>query len=168
MTSHADIPTDNQFAISHSRRGVTLIEMLIVVGIIAILAGITFPSATSGIDSIRLASAADSVAAFMGAAVTRAERSQMMLEFTISKPENALYIRGINLEKRLHLADGIVIAAVLPEVPLDPAQPRRFLLYPGGAPPRIGVQLTNPRGGLRTVSLDPVTGVPVIERGPTR
>jgi len=41
----------------NNRRGVTLLEMLIVVALIGLLAGITFPAVTSGIDSLRLNSA---------------------------------------------------------------------------------------------------------------
>jgi len=35
-------------------RGVTIVEMLIVVTIIGLIAGISFPAVTSGIDSLRL------------------------------------------------------------------------------------------------------------------
>ncbi len=146
--------------------GVTLIEMIVVVAIIAIMAAIMFPSATSGIDSIRLASAADSTAAFLSSAVNRVERRQVMIELTVSKPENALYIRAVpNFERRFELPDGIVIVGVLPELQNDDnSAPRRFLMFPGGSPPRVGVRIMNRRGGQRMVSLDPITGVPVIER----
>ena len=150
---------------NNGERGVTLIEMLVVVVIIAVLVGIVFPSAMSGLDSIRLASTSDNVAAFLSAAVNRSERRQQMLELTVSKAENAIILRAVpNYEKRIELPQGIFISAILPDVPTDPDLPRHFLLYPGGAPPRVGVRLANRKGGQRIVSLDPVTGVPVIER----
>lgn len=146
-------------------RGVTLIEMMVVVSIIAVMVAIMFPSATSGIDSIRLASASDSVAAFLNTALNRAERRQMLVELTVSVPENAIYYRHVpDFEKRLQLPDGIHIDAVLPEIPYDNPGPRRFMLYPGGSAPRIGVRIVSPRGARRIISLDPVTGVPLIER----
>ena len=149
----------------NGERGVTLIEMIVVVGIIAVMVGISFPAATSGIDSIRLASAADRVSAFLTSAVNRSERNQVMLELTVSAPENSLYIRAVpNFEQRLVLDESVKIAAVLPEAPIDPAQPRRFLLYPGGAPPHIGVRLINRRGAQRIVILDPVTSAAIVER----
>ena len=150
-----------------NERGVTLIEMLVVVSIVAVMVAITFPSATSGIDSIRLASASDSVAAFLNAALVRAERQQTLVELTVSPAENALYIRHLPaFEKRLALADGVRITGVLPEQPFAAEAPglRRFMLYPGGAPPRVGVRIASAKGAQRIVSLDPVTSAPVIER----
>lgn len=150
-----------------TERGVTLIEMLIVVSIIALMAGIMFPSATSGLDSIRMASAADSLAAFMTSAVNRAERQQVLIEFTVSKVENAVYIRHTpDFERRFEMPDGIRITAVLPEAPVDPALPRRYLIYPGGTPPKIGVRIANARGAQRIVSLDPITAVANVEKVP--
>ena len=43
--------------------------MMIVLAIIGLIVGITFPAATSGLDSIRLSSAAESVASFLNAAI---------------------------------------------------------------------------------------------------
>ena len=150
-----------------NERGVTLIEMLIVVSIAAVMVGIMFPSATTGIESVRLASAADTAASFLASAVNRAERRQVMVELTISRAENAIYMRyPPDFEKRLEIPDGLAIHAIFPEVPIDPAQPRRFLIYPGGAPPRIGIRIGNNKGAERLVTLDPVTGVPIVERVP--
>lgn len=149
----------------NNERGVTLIEMMVVVSIIAVMVGIMFPSATSGLDSIRLASAADSISAFLSSAANRAERRQEMLELTVSRADNTITLRAFpSFEKVYEMPRGITINAVLPEVPLDPAAPRQFLLYPGGAPPRVGVRIANTHGGQRLISLDPVTGVPHIER----
>jgi hypothetical protein len=138
--------------------------MMIVVTLIAIVAGIGFPAVGSGLDSIRMMSAADSVASFLQSSLNRTERRQQMMELTISRTDNALVVAGIDFERRYALPEGVSIAEILPAVPLDPNAPRRFLLYPGGAPPRIGVRLVNQRGAERLISLDPITGVPRIER----
>ncbi len=145
-------------------RGVTLIEMMVVVTLIAIMIGISFPAVGSGIDSLRLSSAADSVASFLQGAVNRSERRQQIMELTISVPDNALILAGENFERRYAPEGGVSIAEVLPPLPVDKRLPRRFLLYPGGAPPRIGVRLVNLRGAGRIVSLDPITGTPIVER----
>ena len=150
--------------LSASERGVTLIEMMIVVTLIAILVGITFPAVGSGVDSLRMTSAADGVATFIQGALNRVERRQQMMELTISRSDSAMALQGFDFDRSYHLPDGVAIAEILPALPIDPTQPRRFLLYPGGAPPRIGVRLVNQRGAERIVSLDPITGIPRIER----
>ena len=149
---------------SASERGVTLIEMMIVVTLIAVMVGISFPAVGSGVDSLRMASAADGVASFLQGSVNRTERRQQMMELTISRVDNAMVLAGVDFERRYKLPEGVGIAEILPAAPMDPNAPRRFLLYPGGAPPRIGVRLVNQRGAERLISLDPITGVPQIER----
>ena len=77
-----------------SRAGVTLIEMVVVVGIISLIVGIAFPAVTSGIDSLRLNAATNSVVSFVNSGLNRAERRQQVVEITISKSENALSMRS--------------------------------------------------------------------------
>lgn len=57
------------------------------------------------------------------------------------------------------MPDGISIEGVFP-APLEIQTPvREYILYPGGTVPPISVHLRNDRGGVRWVSLDPVTYV---------
>lgn len=149
-----------------SQRGVTLIEMLIVVALLGLLVGITFPSVTAGIDSLRLNSATDSIASFLNAGLNRAERLQETVEVEISLKSNTLTLRSSQpgFLRTLELPDGVVIRAVHPDIPVEPELPRRFLIFPGGTVPRIGVELVNRRGVRRIVRVDPITGVPSIER----
>lgn len=158
------------FVSKRAEQGVTLIEMLIVVSLIALLVGITFPSISSGIDSIRLASAADSVAAFLNSGLSRAERLQEVVEIEIRPGQGRLTMRSSRpgFEKTLELPAGVTVRRVLPEILGRPQAPRRVLLFPGGTVPRISVELVNSRGGLRTVRIDPITGVPEIQRGAAR
>ncbi len=155
------------FASKRAEQGVTLIEMLIVVSLIALLVGITFPSISSGIDSIRLASAGDSVAAFLNGGLSRAERLQEVVEIEILPGEARLTMRSSRpgFRKTLELPAGVKVRRVLPEILGQPGAARRFLLFPGATIPRISVELVNARGGLRTVRIDPITGVPEIQRG---
>jgi len=83
----------------------------------------------------------------------------------VSRKENALWMITIEpgFERKLEMPDGVTIQAVLPPLPEDPESPRRFLIMPGGTPPRIGVQVANRKGIARIVSLDPMTGFPRIE-----
>jgi len=145
-------------------RGVTLIEMIVVVAIIGLMVGIALPSIAAGIDSVRLATATTSVAGFLNAAVTRAERRQQAMEIVISPKDGTMtlyssepgYARELKLER-------VRIEAVLPEIPDDPESVRHVLLVPGSTVPGIGIQLGNQRGAHRIVRLDPMTGFPRVE-----
>lgn len=146
--------------------GVTLIEMLIVVALIGLMAGITFPSVSAGVDTMRLNSATGAVSGFFNEALNRADRRQQVVELTISISEKALSLRSTEpgFEKKITLPEGVSIRSILPESAQAEEGPRRFLLYPGGAVPRIGIEIANARNVRRIVRLDPITGVPRIER----
>lgn len=145
-----------------AERGITLIEMLIVMTLIALLAGLSYPSAAAGVEGLRLRSASDSVAAFLDTAIDRASRRQQVIELWISPQDNVLIARSPDLafSRRLELSDTFRITTVLPAAELDPRAPRRFLLYPGGTAPRIGVEISNRAGRKRMVGVDPFTALP--------
>ncbi len=152
-------------AISRSPNGVTLLEMLIVVALIGLLAGISFPSVSAGLDAIRLASAGDQIAGFLNGALNRADRRQEAIEITIDPSRNALLARSARpgFERRLDLPDGVRIAAIFPPA-ANQDDPRHFLVYPGGTAPRVRLEIVNRKGGRRSIEIDPITGVPQIQR----
>jgi hypothetical protein len=137
---------------------------LVVLAIIGLMAGVSFPAVSAGIDSVRLRSATDSLAGFLNAAVTRAERRQEPVEVVISIKDNALrlYSTEPGYTRELNMPDGVAIEAVLPQE-LEENGPRRLILMPGGAVPGIGVQVANRHGSRRIVRLDPMTGFPRVE-----
>lgn len=142
-------------------------EMLVVVAIASIMIGISFPAVSSGIDSLRINTAGDNIVSFLNGGLTRAERKQMVVEVTIMRAGGTLSMRSPDglFVKEMSLPEGVTIEKILPEMPmLDESAPRRFLIYPGGVVPRFGVQLLNRRGVRRIVRVDPITGVPQIER----
>lgn len=148
-----------------ARRGVTLMELLIVVALVSLLAGITFPAVGAGVDSLRLASASNRIVSFLNAALNRAERRQQVVEIAVAPAENRLLMRTTEpgSERALELDPGVRIAAVHPAPPQGEDQARRFLLLPGGSVPRVTIELRNRRGARRLVSVDPITGVPRVE-----
>src|SRR5262249_1821608 len=77
QAAKASMPT---LGAGSSRRGITLIEMVIVMAIVGLIAGITYPTVSNGLDSVHLAAATDTVAAFLNAAVNRVERRQEVVE----------------------------------------------------------------------------------------
>ncbi len=145
-------------------RGVTLVEMLIVATIIGLIVSISFPAVSSGIDSLRLASASDSLVSFLNGGLNRAERRQDVVEIAISIKDNAVTLTTTGLFRKLDMPAGVSIKAVWPKLPTDPETPRRFLLLPGGTAPRIGIEIANRKGVHRIVRVNPMTGVPEIER----
>ena len=147
------------------RQGMTLLETLVVVSLISVMLAVVYPSLTAGLDAVQLSTSADTVASFLHSSLTRADRANQVVEVTISRRENALIARSNNIAntRRLDLPANVRITAILP-VAGDNEEFRRFFLLPGGAVPRIGVELKNPRGSRRVVRLDPITGAPEMER----
>ena len=142
-------------------------EMLVVMTIIAVIAAIRFPSVASGIDSLRLRSATDSLVSFLDGAMTRADRRGEPVEVTIVRAENAIILRSVDpsFQRRFDLPESIQIARILPENPQAPEEvARAYVLQPGGTVPRFGVELVNRRGVRRIVRVDPVSGVPLVEQ----
>jgi prepilin-type N-terminal cleavage/methylation domain-containing protein len=139
--------------------GVTLLEMLIVVAIISVIAGISFPALTAGLAGVRLASAAGSVASFLTSSMNLVDRHEQPAAIVISPKENVLDVyTAASADKpktRLTMPAGVTI---------EGDEPRRFMLFPGGAFPRITVVLRSEKGGRRSVQIDPVTAVPKIQR----
>ncbi|MBI1896124.1 MAG: prepilin-type N-terminal cleavage/methylation domain-containing protein [Acidobacteria bacterium] len=146
-------------------RGVTLLELLIVVSIIGVIAAVSFPAVTSGLDSLRLRSASDTIVSFLNAALNRAERRQEPMEVTISRAENALVLRSIdpNFVRRLDMPEGVRIERLHPTNFYEDEPARAVLLLPGGAVPRLGIEISNRKGARRIVRVDPITGVPRVE-----
>lgn len=141
------------------RRGVTLLEMLIVVSIIATIASISFPALTAGLAGVRLASAAGSVASFLTSSMNNVDRREQAAAIVISPKENFLAVYTAASKDRpqskLEMPAGIVI---------EGDEARRFVLFPGASFPRIAVILRSEKGGRRSIQIDPVTAVPKIQR----
>jgi prepilin-type N-terminal cleavage/methylation domain-containing protein len=156
-------PTGNS---SRRARGVTLMEMMVVLALITLIIGVTFPSTIAGLENIRLAAGARSVAAFMNVASNRAERRQQAIELSIFVKENSMTMRSADAAfvKKLKLPPGITMQAVWPALAEPNDAPRQFLIQPGGVAPRIGIEIANKRGARRIVRLDPITGATQIEQ----
>jgi competence protein ComGC len=136
--------------------GVTLVELLVVVAIVGAMVTIALPSFTSGLDALRLTQGADAVASLLNGGLNRVERRQEVVEISIAPRENRIAMRSADgkFTQRVSLPDGVRVEG----------EPVHILLLPGATAPRLGIQLTNERGARRIVRLDPITGVPQIER----
>jgi type II secretory pathway pseudopilin PulG len=141
-------------------------ELLVVMAIVGLIVAVSAPSVGAGLDSVRLATAADSIAGFLNSAVNHAERRQQPVEVVIAPKEGRLsaYSNEPGYKREMTLPDGILIEAVLPRIAdEEPAAVRRLILMPGATVPGIGIQFANRRGGRRIVRLDPMTGFPRTE-----
>lgn len=166
------MPTSSVGKIRSSNAGLTLIEMMVVVLLISLMVGISYPAITSGIDSMRLKAATNGVVSFLDYGLSRAERRQQMVEITISKANNSLEMRSSEpgFYRKMSLPEGISIVQVLPPLPEDSSDDaagnRDFVMYPGGTVPPLGLELINRRNVDRMVRVDPITGVPHVEAPP--
>jgi type II secretory pathway pseudopilin PulG len=143
-----------------------LLELLVVMTIIAVLTAVTYPTASAGLDSLRLRSASDRVMALLNLALDRADRVQQVVEIRVSPQENAISARSmdLSLNRTLELEVPVHIASVGTESSGQPGDAaitgqRRFLLYPGGTPPRISIELATKEGHRRRITVDPLTGM---------
>lgn len=151
------------------QRGVTLIEVLLVVALIAVVTGLAYPSVTSGLEALRMRQTSDQVVKFLSSALDRADRRQQVVEVRISPTEGTMTARSQDLgyNSSLVLPAPIRIAAITPVLASgDPDQPRRFLLYPGGAVPRVTIEIAHPAGRRRVIGMDPLTGTARAEIAP--
>ncbi|MCX6594119.1 MAG: prepilin-type N-terminal cleavage/methylation domain-containing protein [Acidobacteria bacterium] len=131
--------------------GVTLIEMLVVVAIIGVMAGITYPSITAGLDSLRLTAAADSVAALFNDAANHAQRRQEWVEVRVSKHQ--LQANGPTFRRQLDLAG------------LTAAPEQVYFIDPLGTLPGAQMEIQGAKQR-RQVRLDPLTGLAEVQRAP--
>ena len=140
-----------------NQAGVTLIELLIVVTIIAVVVGVSFPAITAGLAGLRLTTASGSVASFLTSSMNRVDRREEAAAIVVSPKDNLLAVytaaSGEKPARSLELPQGIRI---------EGSEPRRYLLMPGGTAPRMTVVLRNDKGARKSIRIDPVTAVPDI------
>jgi len=149
---------------TRNRRGITLIELLVVMAIISLIMGVSYPSVSRGLESVRLRMAGDDVSSFLSLAMNRVERTESPVEVRFLRSQRALEMGGPHTpRKTLQLPDGIAIGAIRPALADELQADRSFLLMPGAAFPRLLIELTSQGGGRRAVRIDPVTGTPFVE-----
>ncbi|MFZ5928763.1 MAG: pilus assembly FimT family protein [Acidobacteriota bacterium] len=148
-------------------RGLTILEMLIVMMIVSLLVGLAYPSIGAGLDSLKLRSEADRAAALLTQSMARVERTQLPLELVIDRAAGVLAMRDPSgLQAReMRLDTGIRVAAILPPL-TDEETARTLVLAPGEPFPGIAIVLANARGQKRLVRIDPLTAMAAVETPP--
>ena len=146
-----------------SRRGITLLELLVAMAIAGMILAISFPSMAGGLDGVRLQTSARRAAAFVNLARARAERDQVPVEIVVEPRRNRISALSADgrWERELALPDEVRLA--MPDTPYgakaDPGEPLRLVVIPG-VPAGLRVTLTTTRGRSIEVAVDPLTGVP--------
>ena len=126
--------------------GITLVELLVGLTIIAVILAIAWPNLTTGIDGIRLRTTVDNIAVFFTEARNVSDRLQTPVQITVLPEENQLHAVTIDGAWRniYELPDRIHI--------LVPREPGAVILYPGSPTPGLRLLLEaehGPQTGLR-------------------
>lgn len=148
------------FRAARAQRGITLLEMVVVLTILAVVGGVVFPSVTAGLDTLRLKSTADRLANTFRYARERALRRQTVCQVTVDPERHRVEFEDVGMatasgnqsyRRSWELPLGIVV---------EPRRTRTFVFPPDGGTPRIGIQLANERGRTATVEFDVLTALP--------
>ena len=159
-------PTDHRLAAHGSRlngsavRGITLIELLVAMAIIALMVSISYPTMTRGLDGIRLKTAVDRAGTFFNAARQAADRRQEPVQFTVDPKRNQLTTLSADgaWEDHLVLDKSTKMAF--------PSKMQSLILYPGDPPPEFRLLLKSPDGASAGLKVNVFTGVPEEWDGP--
>ena len=137
-----------------SRRGLTLIEILVTVAIIAVMVGVSYPTFTRGLDGIRLRTSVSRAGTFFNRARQQADRRQSAIQFLVDPEKKMLSATAIEDSWRdeFRFENGIRV--------VFPTEPARLILYPGQPAPEFRLRLTNRAGTRAGLKVNVFTGVP--------
>jgi prepilin-type N-terminal cleavage/methylation domain-containing protein len=137
-----------------AERGITLIELLVAMAIVALMLGIAFPSMTAGLDSIVLHTDMDRAGTFFSQARLSADRLQQPVQLT-SDPEKgqltAVSVDG-SWEDTLAFSSRVHVAF--------PAKKQSVILHPSTPAPQYRLLLESERGTRAGLSINIFTGTP--------
>ena len=161
------------------QRGVTLLELIVVVALASVLLAVVFPSVGAGLRTLELRSAAQRLAASARYARDQAVHRQRFYELEIDAEAGTVTVTDFAGESRrsFELPASVRVERILPEENAFPhvqarvghpqarvgdPQPRRFLFSPDGSAPAFEIVLGNDRRQA-AVRSNPLTGFAKVE-----
>jgi type II secretion system protein H len=144
--------------------GITLLEMLVVMMLIGLLASVATPSVTAGMETVKLRSAAERLAATLRLARVRAVRTRHYFQVTVDPRTRRVELRDLEGE---YVRDWETPVAVNAECGMRNAEcPNSFVFPPDGSVPGARLVLENARNRRLAVDLDAFTGLPAVKELP--
>ena len=154
------------------QRGVTLLELIVVVALASVLLAVVFPSVGAGLRTLELRSAAQRLAASARYARDQAVHRQRFYELEIDAEAGTVTVTDFAGESRrsFELPASVRVERILPEENAFPhvqarvghPQARRFLFSPDGSAPAFEIVLGNDRRQA-AVRSNPLTGFAKVE-----
>ena len=141
-----------QLARSEMVLGITLIEILVTVAIIAVMVGISYPTLTRGLDGIRLQTSVSQAGTFFNRARMEATRRQRPVHFMVDPEKKqllAIETEG-GWQDELQFESGITV--------VFPMEREQLILYPGQSSPEFRLRLENRAGTRAGLKINVLTG----------
>lgn len=137
-----------------SECGLTLIEILVTVAVIAVMVGVSYPTFTRGLDGIRLRTSVSRAGTFFNQARQQADRRQRTVQFLVDPKQQMLSATAIEDSWRdeFRFEDGIQV--------VFPTERATLILYPGQPAPEFRLRLANRAGTRAGLKVNVFTGVP--------
>jgi general secretion pathway protein H len=153
------------------QRGVTLIELVVVVALASVLLAVVFPSVGAGLRTLELRSAAERLAASARYARDQAVHRQRFYELEIDPEAGTVTVTDFSGASRrsFELPASVRVERILPEEEAFPhvqarvgrPHSRSFLFSPDGNAPAFEIVLGNDRRQA-AVRSNPLTGFPKV------
>jgi len=143
-----------------AQSGVTLMEMLVVLTIIAIAGAIVYPSVGSGLDNVRLRTTAERLGSTFRFARDTALHHEVVCQVTVDPEQQRVSLEEI--DARHPAASRLRSWEMPPGVRVDLQRAGIYIFGPDGGGPEIKLALRNSRGRTALVEVDPLTGLPQV------
>jgi len=128
--------------------------MMVALAVIGLMAAISYPSFSSGLEGVRLRSSVDQAAIFWANARLRADRSQLPVQVTADPKKNELRAVGAESDWRESLTPSEGVRMV------EPKELRSYVVYPGMPSPQFEAAFESPGGVRAGLKIDVFTGMP--------